>query len=372
LKTTKLARQIHERVKKDGSPLFLISRAALKTQVARFRKALPRVVPYYAIKANSHRDILKVMVAEGACFDVASIAEMNAVIEAGAKPSQIIFANTIKPAQSLKAATDLGVDLMTFDNECELDKIAEYAPGARVLVRISVPNIGSIVELGLKFGVDPSDAISLLIKAYKLGLKPVGVSFHVGSQCLRAENYVEALEIAAIIARDAQIKQLPFDILDIGGGFPVTQNGDDEDLFPHMASVIAGELDRLFPPHIKVIAEPGRFFAAPAGVLVTRVVGKAIRENKHWYYLDDGLYGTLSAQVFDHAKFEYRTTREGRTRLCTLAGPTCDSFDTIARSVEMPELDIGDVVYVERIGAYSTGSATTFNGMPLAKVIMVP
>jgi len=372
LKNTKLARQIHERVKKDGSPLVLISRSALKAQVARFRKALPRVTPYYAIKANSHRDILKVMVAEGTCFDVASIAEMDAVLEAGAKPSQIIFANTIKPVAALKEAGLRGVDLMTFDNECELDKIAEHAPGTRVLVRISVPNVGSIVELGLKFGVDPADAISLLIKAYKLGLRPVGVSFHVGSQCLRSENYSEALEIAAIIARDAHLKQLPFEILDIGGGFPIMQGADEEDPFDHMASVVSSELDRLFEPHIQVIAEPGRFFAGPAGTLITRVVGKAIRENKHWYYLDDGLYGTLSAQVFDHAKFEYKTTREGRTRLCALAGPTCDSFDTIARSVEMPELDIGDIVYVERIGAYSTGSATTFNGMPMAKVVMVP
>ncbi|MBN2584399.1 MAG: type III PLP-dependent enzyme [Planctomycetes bacterium] len=372
LKATKQARQIHERVKKDGTPLFLISRSVLRSQVARFRKALPRVVPYFAIKANSHPEILKVMVAEGTCFDVASVVEMNAVLEAGAKPSQIIFANTIKPIEAIKEATARGVDLMTFDNECELDKIAEYAPGARVLVRINVPNVGSIVELSLKFGVDPSDAISLLIKAYKMGLRPAGVSFHVGSQCLRAENYIEALEIAAIIARDAQLKQLPFEMLDIGGGFPIMKNGDDEDPFVHMAEVISSELDRLFEPHIKIIAEPGRFLVGSSGTLITRVVGKAIRENKHWYYLDDGVYGTLSAQVFDHAKFEYKTTREGRTRLCTLAGPTCDSFDTIARGVEMPELEIGDVVYVERIGAYSTVSATTFNGMPMAKVVMVP
>ena len=363
--------RIRELARREGTPLVLLSRAALRSQLQRFRRALPRVTPYYAIKANSHPEILKVMVAEGASFDVASMAEMRAVLAAGAKPAQLIFANTIKPIEAIKEATARGVNLMTFDNEGELDKIAEHAPKARVLVRITVPNVGSIVELSLKFGVDPSDAISMLIKAYKMGLRPEGVSFHVGSQCLRAENYIEALEMAAIIARDAKLKQLPLEILDIGGGFPITSSDDEEDPFEHMAAVIARELDRLFEPQVRVIAEPGRFLVGPAATLVTRVVGKAIRENKHWYYLNDGLYGTLSAQVFDHAKFQYKSTRTGRTRLCTLAGPTCDSFDIIARGVELPELEIGDIVYVERIGAYSTVSATNFNSMPQAKVVMV-
>ena len=370
-KAPKGTRRIQRLARSEGTPLVLVSRAALRSQLRRFRKALPRVVPYYAIKANSHPEILKTMVAEGASFDVASAAEMKAVLAAGAKPAEIIFANTVKSPEALKLAAARGVDLMTFDSEYELDKIAEYSPGARVLVRIAVPNIGSMVELGLKFGVDPSDAISLLIKAFKMGLRPAGVSFHVGSQCLRGENYIEALEITAIIARDAQLKQLPFEILDIGGGFPVLTTGED-DPFDSMAEVVAGELDRLFEPHVRVIAEPGRFIAGPAATLITSVVGKAIRENKHWYYLDDGLYGTLSGQVFDHAKFDFKTLRQGRTRLCSLAGPTCDSFDIIARGVQMPELEIGDIVYVERIGAYSTVSATTFNGMPPAKVVMVP
>jgi len=371
-KAPKGAQRIRRLARSEGTPLVLVSRAALRSQLRRFRRALPRVVPYYAIKANSHPEILKTMVAEGASFDVASAAEMKAVLAAGAKPPEIIFANTVKPPESLKLAAARGVDLMTFDSEYELDKIAEHSPGARVLVRIAVPNIGSMVELGLKFGVDPSDAISLLIKALEMGLRPAGVSFHVGSQCLRSENYIQALEIAAIIARDAQLKQLPFEILDIGGGFPVLTTDADEDPFDRLAETLAGELDRLFEPHVRVIAEPGRFIAAPTATLVMRVIGKAIRENKHWYYLDDGLYGTLSGQVFDHAKFDFKALRQGRTRLCCLAGPTCDSFDIIARGVQMPELEIGDIVYVERIGAYSTVSATTFNGMPPAKVVMVP
>ena len=253
-----------------------------------------------------------------------------------------------------------------------MDKIAEHAPGSRVLVRIKVPNVGSIVELSLKFGVDPADATSLMIKAYKMGLQPAGVSFHVGSQCTRVENYIEALEMAAIIARDARLKQLPFEIVDIGGGFPIHHFDYEDDPFERLGTVLAKELDRLFDANIRIIAEPGRFVVGPAGTLLMRVIGKAIRENKLWYYLDDGVYGSLSGQVFDHCKYQFQYLRGGHLQLSTLAGPTCDSFDIIARGEDIPELQIGDVVYVENIGAYSIASATRFNGMPMAKVLMVP
>ena len=368
-KLTSHKRRIKELARKHGTPLMIISRTVLREQLERFRRALPRVDPFFAVKANSHPEVIKTMVAGRAGFDVASAAEMNLVLSAGAKPAQIIFANTIKPVESITHAAKKGVTLMTFDSEAELDKIAAHAPGARVLVRIKVPNVGSIVELSLKFGVDPADANSLLIKAYRLGLKPAGLSFHVGSQCSRLENYIEALEMASIIARDARLKQIPFEILDIGGGFPIRHFDHEEDPFDRLAPVLAKEIDRLFDRSIRIIAEPGRFLVGPAATLVMRVIGKAIRENKHWYYLDDGVYGSLSGQVFDHCKYEFKTLRDGSTQLSTLAGPTCDSFDIIARGEDLPELQLGDLVYVENIGAYSLASATTFNGMPMAKVL---
>ncbi len=363
-------RRLKELARKHGTPLMLISRSALRAQLDRFRRVLPRVEPFFAIKANSHPEVVKTMAAGRAGFDVASAAEMHLALSAGAKPEQIIFANTIKPVESIACAAKKGVTLMTFDSGYELDKIAEHAPGARVLVRIKVPNVGSIVELSLKFGVDPADATSLLIKAYKLGLRPAGVSFHVGSQCTRLENYIEAMEIAAIIARDARLKQLPFEMVDIGGGFPIRQFDHEEDPFERLAPVLAKELDRLFDRSIRILAEPGRFLVGPAATLLMRVIGKAIRENKHWYYLDDGLYGSLSGQVFDHCKYQFKFLRGGHTELSTLAGPTCDSFDIIARGEEIPELQLGDLVYAENIGAYSLASATGFNGMPVAKVLM--
>jgi ornithine decarboxylase len=363
---------LRELARRHGSPLVAISRSAILEQVSRFRKALPRVTPYYAVKANAHGEIIKAMVSVGTGFDVASVPEIQATLAAGAKPSQLIFANTIKTVESLKAADKLGVDLMTFDSEYELDKIAEHAPGARVIVRIKVPNVGSIVELSLKFGCEPADAIPLLIKAHKLGLRPAGVSFHVGSQCTRTENYIQAMEMAAIIVHDARLKQLPLEIVDIGGGFPIRHFDSEEDPFNASARTVASECDRLFDANIKLIAEPGRFFAGPAATLIMRVIGKAIRENKHWYYIDDGVYGALSGLIFDHAKYQFKVLRTGRKQLSTLAGPTCDSLDIIAIGEDLPELELGDIVYVENIGAYSVATATGFNGLPPAKIVMIP
>ena len=356
---------------KHGTPLFIIDRSVVKEQLDRFKKLLPKVTPYYAVKANPHPSILKLMIDEKAGFDVASIGEIETVLKLGASPERMIFANTIKSPSALKYAMSKGLDLMTFDSEYELHKIAKYAPGARVIVRIKVPNLGSMVELSIKFGADPPDAIPLLIKAHRLGLKPVGVSFHVGSQCTHIQNYLDAFEMASIILRDARLKQLPFEIVDIGGGYPIRHITGDEDMFAKWAPTLNNELERLFNSNVRIIAEPGRAIIGPAGTLVMRVIGKAIRQNKHWYYLNDGVYGCLSGVVFDHCKYEYKVFRRGPTQISTLTGPTCDSFDVVSTSEELPELEIGDLIYVENIGAYSIATGTNFNNMPLAKVVTI-
>ncbi|MGQ9817470.1 MAG: type III PLP-dependent enzyme [bacterium] len=370
--TNNVKKQIPILVRKHGTPLFLISKSKLINQLKRFHTLLPRVKPFYAVKANSHPFILKTFADAGTGFDVASIHEMKSLLDMGVSPDRMVFANTVKTPEALKFANANKIDLMTFDSEYELNKIARNAPGARVLVRIKVPNIGSMVELSLKFGAEPPDAIPFLIKAIRLGLKPAGVSFHVGSQNVHIENYLDALEIASIIFKDAHLKQIPLEILDIGGGFPIKHFDYEKDLFAITAASINKELNRLFPDNIQIIAEPGRVLCGPAGILVMKIIGKSIRNNKHWYYLDDGVYGSLSGIVYDHCKYQYRVLKKGITQITTLAGPTCDSFDIISTSEELPELDIGDIVYVENIGAYSWATATNFNGLPPAKVVIIP
>ncbi|OGC24912.1 hypothetical protein A2291_02100 [candidate division WOR-1 bacterium RIFOXYB2_FULL_42_35] len=368
-----LEKTIRNAVKKYGSPLMLINREALRQQYERFTRYLPDVTPYYAIKANPHPEIIKTFVKLGAGFDVASAVEMNQVLSLGASPDKVIFANTIKSNRDIAEAYKKKVRFMTFDNEPELYKIAKYCPGAGVLVRIKVSNIGSTVELSLKFGADPDQSVFLLRKAKSLGLKPAGVSFHVGSQCTNVENYLQALEVSAAIFNEAERYGLKLDTLDIGGGFPIRHfDSDNHITFKDMAKHLRKKLRRLFAKDTNFIAEPGRFFAGLAGTLITQVVGRTFRNNKNYYYLNDGVYADFSGIVFDHCRYEFKTLRRGQKFLSTLAGPTCDSFDTISISEDLPELEVGNIVYVKNIGAYSCASAVPgFNGFPPAKIIMV-
>lgn len=360
-------------LKRHKTPFMLIRRDMLKKQFDRFVKNLPEVTPYYAIKANPHSDIVKEFVKLGTCFDVASAPEMQHVLRLGASPNRIIFAHTIKSREDILFAKTKRVKLMTFDNEPELYKMAKAYPKAHVLLRIKVANVGSQVELSLKFGADPEQAYYLLKKAQSLGLMPMGISFHVGSQSKNVENYLQAMEISAKIFQECKESGISLKIMDIGGGFPIEHFDNEIGInFERMALEIRKQIKLLFDRNVRFIAEPGRFLVGPSGILVTQVVGRAFRNNKNYYYLNDGVYADFSGMVFDHCRYEFKTFRRGQKFLSTLAGPTCDSFDTLSTNEEIPELYVGDVVYVKNIGAYSHASAVpNFNGFPPAKIIMV-
>ena len=366
-----LAKRIKTLIKMHGTPLMVISKAQLTEQYQRFARLLPRVKLFYAIKANPHPDIIRMLAGLGCSFDCASENEIRHVLAQGVGPDRIIFANTVKRPEALQFVRKARVNLMTFDNEPELYKIAKHAPGSRVLARLKVGNIGSIVELSLKFGADQDQIVPMLVKCRWLGLKPEGISFHVGSQCTNIDNYLRAFEAVSDIIEEAAKHDLKIKTINIGGGFPIKHFRDDRTGLETIAPRLRREMDRLFPKDIEIIAEPGRALAGPAGMLITRVIGRSIRNNKNYYYLDDGVYGDFSGMVFDHCKYEFHTLTKTQKFLSILAGPTCDSFDTISLSQELPELDVGGVVYVPNIGAYSCASALPFNGIPPAKVIVV-
>ncbi len=366
-----LAKRIKTLINMHGTPLMVISKAQLTEQYQRFARLLPRVKLFYAIKANPHPDIIRTLAALGCSFDCASENEIRHVLAQGAGPERIIFANTVKRPEALQFVRKARVNLMTFDNEPELYKIAKHAPGSRVLARLKVGNIGSIVELSLKFGADQDQIVPMLVKCRWLGLKPEGISFHVGSQCTNIDNYLRAFEAVSDIIEEAAKHDLKIKTINIGGGFPIKHFRDDRTGLETIAPRLQREMDRLFPKDIEIIAEPGRALVGPAGMLITRVIGRSIRNNKNYYYLDDGVYGDFSGMVFDHCKYEFHTLTKTQKFLSILAGPTCDSFDTISLSQELPELDVGGVVYVPNIGAYSCASALPFNGIPPAKVIVV-
>ncbi|MCC7518316.1 MAG: type III PLP-dependent enzyme [Verrucomicrobiae bacterium] len=362
---------------KHGTPLFVVDHDEIRRRYALFRRSLPRVQAYYAVKANPDPAIVKTLYTEGASFDVASFPEFMIVHDniraLPAKRRQqwiwdkIIYANPIKDKHTLERLNRYK-PLVTYDNLTEVEKIRRHAPHAGLILRVSVPNTGSVVELSSKFGASPGEAVDLIEAAFRAGLVVEGISFHVGSQCTNFHNYVQALEVAHGLFQEAHSRGHPqVNILDIGGGFPAPYDAHMRP-FEDLARTLNAEFDRLFPPETEIVAEPGRFLVATAGTLVAEVIGKAVRGGKRGYYLNDGIYGTFSGVLFDHIPYRLKSFRRGKPEICAVFGPTCDALDTISVAERLPELELGDLVYSENIGAYSHASSTWFNGFPPAKV----
>jgi len=338
------------------------------------------VQAYYAVKANADPAIVKTLYEEGASFDVASMPEFQIVYEnikdMPARQRQdwiwdkIIYANPIKSNETLKELDEYK-PLVTYDNFEEIRKVKKYAPHAGLALRIKVPNTGAMVELSSKFGAPPGEAVTLIEAAHDAGLIVEGLSFHVGSQTTNFENFVQAINLSASIFAEAESRGYKMKLLDIGGGFPAPYD-DSVKPFRQLASKINNEINRLFPKNIEILAEPGRFMIATAGTLVAEIIGKAVRDNKLCYYINDGVYHTFSGIIFDHCKYPIKAFKKGATQICSVFGPTCDALDTISLGDELPEnLELGDLVYAENIGAYSHASATFFNGFPPATVVHV-
>jgi ornithine decarboxylase len=251
-----------------------------------------------------------------------------------------------------------------------LKKIKRFAPHAGVVLRLRVPNTGSVVELSSKFGADPSEAVTLIQAAFDLDLVVEGLSFHVGSQCMNFENFVQALNISASVMQESEARGHKIKILDIGGGFPAPYHRDVESI-EVLARKINAEVARLFSKDTDIIAEPGRFVVASAATSIAKVIGKARRDGKTCYYIDDGVYHTFSGIIFDHCQYHLKAFKRGQTEICAVFGQTCDALDTISLSEDLPDLQLDDLVYCEAIGAYSNASATWFNGFAPAKVVHV-
>ena len=370
--------RLQKLAKQHGTPLFVVDHDALRKAYREFRRHLPRVQVYYAVKANPDPMIVRTLFEEGASFDVASMPEFKIVHEnikdLPAKQRQdwiwdkIIYANPTKPTDTLEELNQYK-PLVTFDNREEIYKIKQHAPNAGLALRLKVPNTGAMVELSSKFGASPGEAVDLILEADRVGLTVEGISFHVGSQTTNFENYVQALNLTANIFKEAQDRgYTKMNLIDIGGGFPAPYDASVRP-FRELAKVINTEIERLFPKNIQVLAEPGRFLAAVSGYAVSSVIGKAVRDGKTCYYINDGVYHTYSGVIFDHCKYPVKAFKKGPTSICSVFGPTCDALDVVSMAENLPDLERGDLVYSVNIGAYSHASATYFNGFPPAKVV---
>jgi len=372
-------RTLQKLVKAYGTPLVVVDHNVLRQNYETFRKYLPRVQCYFAVKANSDPAIARTFYEAGSSFDVASMAEfhtVNDLIKGLTEKEQqdfiwdkIIYANPIKAIETLREL-DPYKPLVTYDNHEEVKKIAKHAPHSGLALRLRVPNVGSMVELSSKFGALPSEAVDLITFAHNNGLTVEGLSFHVGSQCTNAENYIHAIRTSAEVFAEAKSRGFELKLLDIGGGFPASYD-ETVPAFRTLAKTINAELDRLFPAPIEILAEPGRFLVASAVTSVAKIIGKAVRNGKLCYYIDDGVYHTFSGVIFDHCTYHLKSFKPGPAQTCSVFGPTCDALDTISLNEQLPDLELGEYLFSENIGAYSSASSTYFNGFPPAKVVHV-
>jgi len=362
--------QIRRLVAEFGSPLLILDCARARAQYRQLRKALPGVDLHYALKPLPHAAIVQALLEEGGWLDLATSGELQLAQRLGVDPGRCIHTHPIKRDCDIRNALAYGVRTFVADNPDELRKFRPYAQRAELLLRISFRSPGAVCDLSRKFGCDPEHALALARQAAGMGLEVRGFSFHVGSQAADALKHVEAIEACVRLLAAARRERLgAYDTLDIGGGFPVTYLQRAPDIQPFCAP-IRHALAKL-PKRVRVIAEPGRYIAAPAGLCVATVMGRAQREGHWWYYLDDGMYGSYSGQLYDHARYRVEALRSGPLYPAVLAGPTCDSIDVIAENLMLPELRAGDLVVGHTMGAYTWASASEFNFFPKATVVAV-
>ncbi len=355
-----------------GSPLFVIDCNVLRRQYRALASALPGVDLHYALKPLPDATVVQALEREGAWFDLATNGEVDLVRKAGIPASRCIHTHPIKRDGDIRHALAYGVKTFVVDNPDELAKCVIYREQLRLLLRVSFRNPQAIIDLSRKFGCDADAAIGLIEQANRGGLRVAGLSFHVGSQVGSPEKYVEAIDTCGRIIEQARERGLPpLEELDIGGGFAIDYL-EPAPAIDGFCAPIRAALARL-PKGLRIIAEPGRFICGPAGICLTTVMGRARREGRWWYYLDDGVYGTFSGQLYDKMRFPVEPVR-GRDRPrhpCVLSGPTCDSLDVVAEDFPMPELEIGELLVARQIGAYTVATATDFNFFPRARVIAV-
>lgn len=392
---------------------YLVELSHVVKQFLKWFSLMPRIRPYYAIKCNPDRNLIAILKELGCGFDCASLNEIKLVTGLDGKKldneEDIIFANPCKQVSHIRYAKEEGVNMTTFDSADELYKIKKYYPEARVVLRLAVDDSKSICRFSSKFGCPFDDAEELVVLCKKLKLNLYGVSFHVGSGCTDTMSFVSAIMDARKLFNIALNHGIKMSFLDIGGGFPGVDNNENYSniSFTEIAKAVYPVINKVFPlsEGVKVIAEPGRYFACGSSTLVCNIY--AIKEPKKklsavstttnadkkdekpldfMYYLNDGIYQSFNCIIFDHLnpeikpfKKNYFLNEEGKRiknykvddkkYVTKLFGPTCDSMDTIYSDYMLPKMEREDWLYVEDFGAYTLSASCNFNGFDNPEII---
>lgn len=369
---------------------FVADLSQVYFQWQRWKRCLPEIDPFFAIKSNPDPYVLRLFASLGAGFDCASSGEITNVLGLGVPPSRIIFANPCKAVSFIRHAAKTNVEMMTFDNSDELHKIARSFPTAKLVIRIHTDDTKALCRLNLKFGASLVAVPTLLAKAKELGLNVIGVSFHVGSGCFDSSAFSDAIRRSRTVFDMGRDAGYEFSLLDIGGGF-------EDVTFDATALTISAAINTYFPDRkeagLRVIAEPGRYFVSKAFSLATNVIARRFPTSAETevekqeisdapsvrLYINDGVYGAFNCILFDHqhpnphvlsmnGSFHIQSSEPLVT--CSVWGPTCDSMDCVCPVAHLPDaLRVGDWLSFDNMGAYTICAASQFNGFEVSNVI---
>ena len=350
-------------------PYLLLDKAKVRQKLTSIGKNIRNSEIYYAVKANPDIEVLSLINNMGIGFEIASEGELAMCVSLGVSKDRIITSNPIKSFKFLRMAAEYGVNYFAFDSPDEVRKLRDYCPGSNVYVRLAVPNEGSEWPLSKKFSVEIDAAEELLLYAKKKGLNPVGITFHVGSQCTNMYNWNSALDKAKILWDRAEKRGIHLSLLDIGGGYPIRYTKDVVNI-----NAINKNINKLiyekFPKRTRILIEPGRAVVGDAGIFVTKVIGKARRGDENWLSIDVGVFNGLMESV-GGIKYSYIVEGAKEKKLWTLAGPSCDSFDVIDKDIMLPEPEVGNIILILSSGAYTISYASEFNGFSIPKTILI-
>ena len=351
-----------------ATPYLVTDLDVVADRHAAFTAAMPGVQTFYAMKCNPAPEILRTLAACGSSFEIASIGELRMLQALGVDPAGVLYCNPVKPPSHIAEAYRAGLWRFSFDAPNELAKIAEQAPGAAVYVRLRVDDSTSVFPLSRKFGTDVDDAYDLMLLAQRLGLRPYGVTFHVGSQCGNAEAYRNAIAAAGTLMTRLLRDGIELEMLDIGGGFPA-RYASGVPTIEEIGEVVTSALRTLPYQTTLIAAEPGRNMVAESAVIAATVIGRERRGDEDWLFLEVGGYHGLMEALQTPGGWDFPLWTSLRDHAdvphvpFTVTGPSCDSSDTIGRGILLPStLTVGDVVYLGSAGAYTLAYASAFNG----------
>lgn len=357
------------------TPFLIMDLNIVRENFIRMKKAFKgKAKIFYAVKANSHTRILAFLDSIGSYFDVASRGEIEKLLMLGISPKKMSFGNTIKKECDIRFAYNVGVDLYVADSLMEVEKIAYNAPGSKIFIRVATDGSDSDWPLSKKFGVNTEQALDLVLYAKRLRLKPVGVSFHVGSQNYNKFSWKKAIEKVSKIFAKAMRNGIDMSFLNVGGGFPIKHLKPIPSVEEISKVIFEAVKEYLwFVPNLEIVVEPGRYMVGDAGIMVTKVILRSRKEDEEWIYIDSGVFHGL-AETLEGFRYELivKDKENMKKKKFVLAGPTCDSVDVIYYDALLPEnITKDDIIFFINAGAYTVEYSSRFNGFEPPSIVFL-